>query len=77
MIIAVSQNARKVGEVGMSEQEQLVELKTKEEKKKDIQNEMVWLLAERQRLTIEYREKIRQLDDKYDKLDYKLMSGNY
>ena len=55
----------------------LVELKTKEERRQNIQENMVWLLTERQRLTIEYRQKVKEIDDKYSELDYKLMSGNY
>jgi hypothetical protein len=58
-------------------EEQLVELKTKDERKRDIQADMVWLMTERQRLTIEYQQKVKQIDDKYNELDYKLMSGNY
>lgn len=57
--------------------DQLVELKTKEERKKDIQESMVRLLAERQRLTFEYHQRVKQIDDTYSELDYKLMSGNY
>ena len=55
----------------------LVELKTKEERRQNIQENMVLLLTERQRLTIEYRQKVKEIDDKYSELDYKLMSGNY
>ena len=57
--------------------EKLVELKTKEERKKDLQAEMLRCLTERQRLTIEYQQKVKQLDNKYSELDHKLMSGNY
>ena len=55
----------------------LVVLKTKEERRQNIQENMVYLLTERQRLTIEYRQKVKEIDDKYSELDYKLMSGNY
>lgn len=58
-------------------EEQLVGLKTKDERKRDIQADMFGLMTERQRLTIEYQQKVKQIDDKYNELDYKLMSGNY
>lgn len=58
-------------------EEQFVELKTKEERRKDIQGEMVRCMAEKQKLTIEFRQRIKSIDDKYNELDYKLMTGNY
>ena len=51
--------------------------KTKEEIKKDIQSKMVDLYQERQRLSVEYREKVKKIDDELSELDYKLMSGEY
>ena len=57
--------------------EPLVRLKTKEELKKDIQSKMVELYQERQKLSVEYREKIRRIDIELSELDYKLMSGEY
>lgn len=58
-------------------EEKLVELKTKEERKKDIQERMVHCMTEKQKLTMEYRQAIKKLDDEYGELDYKLMSRNY
>ena len=55
----------------------LCRLKTKEEIKKDIQSKMVDLYQERQRLSVEYREKVKKIDDELSELDYKLMSGKY
>ena len=57
--------------------EPLCKLKTKEEIKKDIQSKMVDLYQERQRLSVEYREKVKKIDDELSELDYKLMSGEY
>ena len=56
---------------------ELCRLKTKEEIKEDIQSKMVDLYQERQRLSIEYREKVKKIDDELSELDYKLMSGEY
>ena len=58
-------------------EEPLVRLKTKEELKKDIQSKMVELYQERQKLSVEYREKVRRIDIELSELDYKLMSGEY
>ena len=58
-------------------EEPLVRLKTKEELKKDIQSKMVELYQERQRLSIEYREKVKKIDAELSELDYRLMSGEY
>ena len=57
--------------------EPLCKLKTKEELKKDTQSKMVELYQERQRLSIEYREKVKKIDAELSELDYKLMSGEY
>lgn len=55
----------------------LCRLKTKEEVKISIQSKMVELYQERQRLTVEYREKIKKIDNELSKLDYKLIRGEY
>lgn len=55
----------------------LCRLKTKEELKRDIQSKMVELYQERQRLSVEYREKVNKIDVELSELDYKLMSGEY
>ena len=52
-------------------------LKTKEELKRDIQSKMVELYQERQRLSVEYREKVKKIDVELSKLDYRLMNGEY
>ena len=57
--------------------EPLCKLKTKEELKKDIQSKMVELYQERQKLSVEYREKVKKIDIELSELDYKLMSGEY
>ena len=62
---------------GNMSQEYICKLKTKEEIKKDIQRKMVDLYQERQRLSIEYREKVKKIDAELSELDYKLMSGEY
>lgn len=58
-------------------EEPLVRVKTKEELKKDIQSKMVELYQERQKLSVEYREKVKKIDIELSELDYKLMSGEY
>lgn len=58
-------------------EETFCRLMTKEELREDIQREMVQLYQEKQRLTIEYREKMKKIDSELAELDYKLMSGNY
>ena len=58
-------------------EEMFCRLKTKEELREDIQRKMVQLYQEKQRLTIEYREKMKKIDSELAELDYKLMSGNY
>ena len=55
----------------------LCRLKTKEELKRDIQSKMVELYQERQRLSVEYREKVKKIDIELSELDYRLMSGKY
>lgn len=55
----------------------LCRLKTKEELKRDIQSKMVELYQERQRLSVEYREKVKKIDAELSELDYRLMSGEY
>ena len=55
----------------------LCRLKTKEELKRDIQSKMVELYQERQRLSVEYREKVKKIDIELSELDYRLMSGEY
>ena len=55
----------------------LCRLKTKEELKRDIQSKMVELYQERQRLSVEYREKVKKIDVEISELDYRLMSGEY
>lgn len=55
----------------------LCRLKTKEELKRDIQSKMVELYQERQRLSVEYREKVKKIDVELSELDYRLMSGEY
>ena len=62
---------------GESMKEPLCRLKTKEELKKDIQSKMVELYQERQKLSVEYREKVKKIDIELSELDYKLMSGEY
>ena len=57
--------------------EPLCKLKTKEELKKDIQSKIVELYQERQKLSVEYREKVKKIDIELSELDYKLMSGEY
>ena len=57
--------------------EPLCRLKTKEELKKDIQSKMFKLYQERQKLSVEYREKVKKIDIELSELDYKLMSGEY
>jgi ribosomal protein L29 len=57
--------------------ESLCRLKTKEELKKDIQSKMVELYQERQKISVEYREKVKKIDIELSELDYKLMSGKY
>ena len=56
---------------------ELCRLKTKEELKRDIQSKMVELYQERQRLSVEYKEKVKKIDAELSKLDYRLMSGEY
>ena len=58
-------------------EEQLVTLKTKEERRQDIINEMHHLQFERGSLTVEYKDRIQAIDNKYAELDHKLMSQNY
>lgn len=55
----------------------LCRLKTKEELKRDIQSEMVELYQKRQRLSVEYREKVKKIDIELSELNYRLMSGEY
>ena len=55
----------------------LCRLKTKEEVKISIQSKMVELYQERQRLSVEYREKVKKIDAELSELDYRLMSGEY
>ena len=55
----------------------LCRLKTKEELKRDMQSKMVELYQERQRLSVEYREKVKKIDAELSELDYRLMSGEY
>ena len=55
----------------------LCRLKTKEELKRDIQSKMVELYQERQRLSVEYRSKVKKIDAELSELDYRLMSGEY
>ena len=57
--------------------EPLCKLKTKKELKKDIQSKMVELYQERQKLSVEYKEKVKKIDIELSELDYKLMSGEY
>ena len=57
--------------------EPLCRLKTKEELKTDIQSKMFKLYQERQKLSVEYREKVKKIDIELSELDYKLMSGEY
>ena len=52
-------------------------MKTKEELKRDMQSKMVELYQERQRLSVEYREKVKKIDAELSELDYRLMSGEY
>ena len=61
----------------MPVEEQLVTLKTKEERRQDIIHEMQRLQFERGSLTIEYRAKIQAIDNRYAELDQKLTSQNY
>ena len=58
-------------------EERLVTLKTKEERRQDIINEMHHLQFERGSLTVEYRAKIQAIDNRYAELDQKLTSQNY
>ena len=55
----------------------LCRLKTKEELKRDMQSKMVELYQERQRLSVEYRSKVKKIDAELSELDYRLMSGEY
>lgn len=56
---------------------QLVKLKTKKERKKDIEEEIIKCVAERQRITVEYQQNIKRLDKKHNELERKLLSGDY
>ena len=57
--------------------DQLVELKSKNERRQDIINKIIHLQAEKGALTIEYREKTKAIDNELDELDHKLMTGKY
>ena len=52
-------------------------MKTREEMRQDIINEMQRLQFERGSLTVEYKARIQAIDNKYAELNHKLMSQNY
>ncbi len=58
-------------------EEQLVTLKTEEERRQDVIHEMQHLQFERGSLTVEYRAKIQAIDNRYAELEQKLTSQNY
>lgn len=64
-------------EGGRSLEEQIVRMKTREEMRQDIINEMHRLQFERGSLTVEYKARIQAIDNKYAELNHKLMSQNY
>lgn len=57
-------------------EEQIVRMKTSEEMRQDIIDEMQRLQFERGSLTVEYNARIQAIDNKYAELNHKLMSQN-
>lgn len=58
-------------------EESLCELKSKNERRQDIINEIIRLQSEKGALIIAYREKTKAIDNQLDELDHKLMTGKY
>lgn len=57
--------------------EELIDAKTEEARRDEIEVKIVGVLAEKHRLTSEYRQKMHELEHKYNELNDKLTRGDY